>query len=94
MGYLSIYQRKEFKCGSPRCPSLRGHDRLKAWRRLGSVVLVRHELHACHCHIRFIVGRRKARLLKLTRREAAPPGPAQSGLFEAPPGLVHAGLTA
>jgi superfamily II DNA or RNA helicase len=30
-------------------------------------------------------------LLKLTRREAAPPGPAQSRLFEAPPGLVHAG---
>jgi superfamily II DNA or RNA helicase len=34
---------------------------------------------------------RLLRLLKLTRREAAPPGPAQSGLFEAPPGLVHAG---
>ena len=34
---------------------------------------------------------RLLRLLKLTRRETAPPGPAQSGLFEAPPGLVHAG---
>lgn len=34
---------------------------------------------------------RLLRLLKLTQREAAPPGPAQSGLFEAPPGLVHAG---
>ena len=34
---------------------------------------------------------RLLRLLKLSRREAAPPGPAQSGLFEAPPGLVHAG---
>jgi superfamily II DNA or RNA helicase len=34
---------------------------------------------------------RLLRLLKLTRLEAAPPGPWQSGLFEAPPGLVHAG---
>ena len=34
---------------------------------------------------------RLLRLLKLTRREAAPPGPAQSGLFVAPPGPVHAG---
>ena len=34
---------------------------------------------------------RLLRLLKLTRREAAPPGPWQSGLFKAPPGLVHAG---
>ena len=34
---------------------------------------------------------RLLRLLKLSRREAAPPGPAQLGLFEAPPGLVHAG---
>jgi len=34
---------------------------------------------------------RLLRLLKLSRREAAAPGPAQSGLFEAPPGLVHAG---
>ena len=33
---------------------------------------------------------RLLRLLKLTRQEAAPPGPAQAGLFEAPPGLVHA----
>lgn len=32
-----------------------------------------------------------ARLLKLTRREATPPGPAQAGFFEAPPGAVHAG---
>lgn len=37
---------------------------------------------------------RLLRLLKLTQREAAPPGPAQSGLFEAPPGLVHAGSPA
>ena len=34
---------------------------------------------------------RLLRLLKLTRREAAPPGPAQGGFFEAPPGAVHAG---
>jgi superfamily II DNA or RNA helicase len=34
---------------------------------------------------------RLLRLLKLTRREAAPPGPAQAGFFEAPPGAVHAG---
>ena len=34
---------------------------------------------------------RLLRLLKLTQREAAPPGPAQAGLFEAPPGAVHAG---
>jgi hypothetical protein len=34
---------------------------------------------------------RLLRLLKLTRREAAPPGPAQAGFFEAPPGTVHAG---
>jgi hypothetical protein len=34
---------------------------------------------------------RLLRLLKLTRREAAPPGPAQAGFFEAPPGSVHAG---
>jgi hypothetical protein len=34
---------------------------------------------------------RLLRLLNLTRQEAAPPGPWQSGLFEAPPGLVHAG---
>jgi hypothetical protein len=34
---------------------------------------------------------RLLRLLKLTRREAAPPGPAQAGLFDAPPGAVHAG---
>jgi hypothetical protein len=34
---------------------------------------------------------RLLRLLKLTRREAAPPGPAQAGLFEAPPGAVHGG---
>jgi hypothetical protein len=31
------------------------------------------------------------RLLKLTRAEAAPPGPAQAGFFDAPPGPVHAG---
>jgi superfamily II DNA or RNA helicase len=31
------------------------------------------------------------RLLKLTRADAAPPGPAQAGFFDAPPGLVHAG---
>jgi hypothetical protein len=34
---------------------------------------------------------RLLRLLELTRREAAPPGPAQAGFFEAPPGAVHAG---
>ena len=34
---------------------------------------------------------RLLRLLKLTRREATPPGPAQAGFFDAPPGLVHAG---
>ena len=34
---------------------------------------------------------RLLRLLKLTPREAAPPGPAQAGFFEAPPGAVHAG---
>jgi hypothetical protein len=34
---------------------------------------------------------RLLRLLKLTHREAAPPGPAQAGFFEAPPGTVHAG---
>jgi hypothetical protein len=34
---------------------------------------------------------RLRRLLKLTRAEAAPPGPAQAGIFEAPPGTVHAG---
>jgi hypothetical protein len=37
---------------------------------------------------------RLRRLLKLTRAEAAPPGPAQAGLFEAPPGPVHAGSPA
>ena len=30
------------------------------------------------------------RLLDMTPREAAPPGPAQAGFFEAPPGPVHA----
>jgi hypothetical protein len=34
---------------------------------------------------------RLLRLLKLSRREAAPPGPAQAGFFDAPPGAVHAG---
>ena len=34
---------------------------------------------------------RLLRLLSLTRKEAAPPGPAQAGFFEAPPGPVHAG---
>ena len=33
---------------------------------------------------------RLLRLLNLTWQEAIPPGPWQSGLFEAPPGLVHA----
>jgi hypothetical protein len=37
---------------------------------------------------------RLLRLLKLTRAEAAPPGPAQSGLFDAPPGPVHSGSPA
>ncbi len=32
---------------------------------------------------------RLLRLLKLTPKEAAPPGPAQAGYFEAPPGPVH-----
>jgi superfamily II DNA or RNA helicase len=34
---------------------------------------------------------RLLRLLKLTRREAMPPGQVQTGLFDAPPGIVHAG---
>lgn len=34
---------------------------------------------------------RLLRLLSLTRTQAAPPGPAQAGFFEAPPGPVHAG---
>jgi hypothetical protein len=34
---------------------------------------------------------RLPRLLRLTRTQAAPPGPAQAGFFEAPPGPVHAG---
>jgi superfamily II DNA or RNA helicase len=34
---------------------------------------------------------RLLRLLELTPRQAAPPGPAQTGFFEAPPGPVHAG---
>ena len=34
---------------------------------------------------------RLLRLLRLTPTEAAPPGPAQAGYFEAPPGPVHAG---
>jgi len=34
---------------------------------------------------------RLLRLLNLTRQEASPPGPWQSGLFDVPPGLVHAG---
>jgi hypothetical protein len=37
---------------------------------------------------------RLRRLLKLTRAEAAPPGSAQAGFFEAPPGPVHAGSPA
>ena len=37
---------------------------------------------------------RLRRLLKLTQAEAAPPGPAQAGFFEAPPGPVHAGSPA
>ena len=37
---------------------------------------------------------RLLRLLKLTRAEAAPPGPAQAGIFEAPPGPVHTGSPA
>ncbi len=37
---------------------------------------------------------RLLRLLKLTRREAAAPSPAQAGFFEAPPGPVHAGSPA
>ncbi len=34
---------------------------------------------------------RLLQLLRLTRREAAPPDPAQAGFFDAPPGAVHAG---
>ncbi len=37
---------------------------------------------------------RLLRLLKLTRAEAAPPGPGQAGFFEAPPGPVYAGSPA
>jgi hypothetical protein len=37
---------------------------------------------------------RLLRLLQLTRAQAAPPGPAQAGFFEAPPGPVHAGSPA
>jgi superfamily II DNA or RNA helicase len=37
---------------------------------------------------------RLLRLLELTRAQAAPPAPAQAGLFEAPPGPVHAGSPA
>ncbi len=37
---------------------------------------------------------RLRRLLNLTGAEAAPPGPAQAGVFDAPPGLVHAGSPA
>ena len=37
---------------------------------------------------------RLLRLLELTPREAAPPGPAQAGFFEAPPGPVHANSAA
>jgi hypothetical protein len=37
---------------------------------------------------------RLLRLLKLTQAQAAPPGPAQAGFFEAPPGPVHAGSPA
>jgi superfamily II DNA or RNA helicase len=37
---------------------------------------------------------RLLRLLKLTRRDAAPPGPAQAGFFEAPSGPVHSGSPA
>ena len=36
---------------------------------------------------------RLLRLLKLSRRDAAPPGPAQAGFFEAPPGVLHAQST-
>ena len=32
---------------------------------------------------------RLLKLLKLTSQQAAPPGPAQTAYFEAPPGLVH-----
>jgi hypothetical protein len=37
---------------------------------------------------------RLLRLLELTRTQAAPPGPAQAGFFEAPPGPVHSGSPA
>lgn len=34
---------------------------------------------------------RLLRLLELTPKQAVPPGPVQTGFFEAPPGLAHAG---
>lgn len=37
---------------------------------------------------------RLLRLLKLAPGQAAPPGPAQAGLFDAPPGPVHSGSPA
>jgi hypothetical protein len=32
---------------------------------------------------------RLLKMLELSPRQAAPPGPAQAGFFDAPPGLVH-----
>jgi len=32
---------------------------------------------------------RLLKMLELSRRQAAPPGPAQAGFFDAPPGAVH-----
>ena len=32
---------------------------------------------------------RLLKLLNLTSRQAAPPGPSQAAFFEAPPGVVH-----
>jgi hypothetical protein len=37
---------------------------------------------------------RLLRLLELSRREARPPGPVQTGIFDAQPGPVHAGSPA
>ena len=67
--------------GTPPSHSARA-DSLSPWLR--SRRLLRLSWRGC--------GRRTpgcCRLLKLTPRQAAPPGPAQAGFFEAPPGPVH-----
>ena len=35
---------------------------------------------------------RLLKMLELSPRQATPPGPAQAGFFDAPPGLVYKGL--